>query len=213
MKIKIKKQGKVKEFKLIKSWADVNLKTWIKLIEFQSDSKTKEAEDTIALLSDIPKQLIKQLSLRDVAIIMSEISELQAVQDSSLKRIIEIGGVEYGFHPNLDDITLGEYADIEHFIKTGIQENMPDIMAVLYRPIVEKENDVYTIEAYDGNITIRAEKMKLMSAEQVQSALRFFFAFVNALLTTSQSFLMEKLKEMKTLSSQNQSATNGDGSE
>ena len=213
MKIKIKKQGKVKEFKLIKSWADVNLKTWIKLIEFQSDSKTKEAEDTIALLSDIPKQLIKQLSLRDVAIIMSEISELQAVQDSSLKRIIEIDGVEYGFHPNLDDITLGEYADIEHFIKTGIQENMPDIMAVLYRPIVEKENDVYTIEAYDGNITIRAEKMKLMSAEQVQSALRFFFAFVNALLTTSQSFLMEKLKEMKTLSSQNQSATNGVGSE
>ena len=213
MKIKIKKQGKVKEFKLIKSWADVNLKTWIKLIEFQSDSKTKEAEDTIALLSDIPKQLIKQLSLRDVAIIMSEISELQAGQDSSLKNIIEIDGVEYGFHPNLDDITLGEYADIEHFIKTGIQENMPDIMAVLYRPIVEKENDVYTIEAYDGNITIRAEKMKLMSAEQVQSALRFFFAFVNALLTTSQSFLMEKLKEMKTLSSQNQLATNGDGSE
>ena len=213
MKIKIKKQGKVKEFKLIKSWADVNLKTWIKLIDFQSDSKTKEAEDTIALLSDIPKQLIKQLSLRDVAIIMSEISELQAGQDSSLKNIIEIDGVEYGFHPNLDDITLGEYADIEHFIKTGIQENMPDIMAVLYRPIVEKENDVYTIEAYDGNITIRAEKMKLMSAEQVQSALRFFFAFVNALLTTSQSFLMEKLKEMKTLSSQNQLATNGDGSE
>lgn len=56
-----------------------------------------------------------------------------------------------------------------------MEKNLPDIMAVLYRPIVEEtDSGVYTIEAYDGNIAIRAEQMKKMSAEQVQSALVFF---------------------------------------
>ena len=78
MKIKIKKEGKTKEFKLINSWSDVTLETWLKLIEFQTGSKSKEAKETIAAMSDIPKQLINQLSLRDVAVIMEKIAELQA---------------------------------------------------------------------------------------------------------------------------------------
>ena len=201
MKVKIKKEGKTKEFKLINSWSDVNLETWLKLTEFESGSKTKEAEETIAAMSDIPKQLINQLSLRDVAVIMGKIAELQAEQDSSLKRIIEIDGIEYGFHPNLDDITLGEYADIETFIKNGIEENLPEVMAVLYRPITEKKNDIYTIAAYDGDIRMRTEEMKKMSAEQVQSALRFFFVLGKKLSMILPLYLMEMLKEMKTQSS------------
>ena len=195
MKVKIKKQNKTKEFKLISSWEEVNLDTWLKLIDFHSSTKSKEAEETIAALSNIPKDLINQLELKDVAIIMSKISELQAGQNSSLKRIIEIDGNRYGFHPNLDEITLGEYADIETFIKNDIEKNLPELMAILYRPIVEEKNKVYTIKAYDGNISIRAEEMKKMSAEQVQSALVFFWGFVNVLLMTSGLSLMEQMKE------------------
>tara|TARA_R110000751_G_scaffold74545_1_gene150521 strand:- start:73 stop:717 length:645 start_codon:yes stop_codon:yes gene_type:complete len=214
MKVKVKKDGKIKEFELINNWSDVSLETWLKLIDLETGSKTKEAEETIAAMSDMPKQLINQLSLRDVAVIMGKMSELQAEEDSSLKRIIEIEGVEYGFHPNLDDITLGEYADLETFIKNGIQKNLPEVMAVLYRKVIEKtDSGVYTIEAYGGDLTIRAEQMKKMSAEQVQSALRFFFAFVISLLKILPSSLMETLKEMKEQLHQNPSQKNGDGSE
>ena len=199
MKIKIKKEGKTKEFKLINSWSDVNLETWLKLIEFQTGSKSKEAEETIAAMSDIPKQLINQLSLRDVAVIMEKIAELQAEQDSSLKRIIEIDGVEYGYMPDLNQITLGEYADLETFIKMGIEQHLPEVMAVLYRKVTEKtDSGVYTIEKYGGDLTIRAEQMKKMTAEQVQSALVFFYNFVNASFLTLESFLTMKQKEMKT---------------
>jgi len=199
MKIKIKKEGKTKEFKLINSWSDVNLETWLKLIEFQTGSKSKEAEETIAAMSDIPKQLINQLSLKDVAVIMEKIAELQAEQNSSLKKIIEIDGVEYGFMPDLDSITLGEYADLETFIKNGIEEHLPEVMAVLYRKVTAKtDSGVYTIEKYGGDLTIRAEQMKKMTAEQVQSALVFFYNFVNASLLTLESFLTMKQKEMKT---------------
>ena len=197
MKVKIKKKGKVKQFKLISSWEEVTLEKWLKLIDFNNNTKSKEAEETIAALSNIPKSLIKELELKDVAVIMSKLSELQAAQNSSLKRIIEVEGKRYGFHPNLDEITLGEYADIETFIKNDIEKNMPEVMAILYRPIVEENNDVYTIEAYDGNISIRAEEMKKMSAEQVQNALQFFFALGTELSMIMQSYLMETLKETK----------------
>ena len=202
MKVKIKKDGKTEEFKLISSWSDVNLETWLKLIEFETGSKTQEAEGTIATLSDMSKQLINQLSLKDVAVIMEKIAEFQAGQDSSLKKIIEIEGVEYGFHPNLDDITLGEYADLETFIKNGIEQHLPEVMAVLYRKVTEKtDSGVYTIEKYGGDLTIRAEQMKKMSAEQVQSALVFFYSFVSVLSMTLESYLTKKLKETKTQSS------------
>lgn len=215
MKVKIKQEGqKTKQFKLINSWSDVSLDTWLKLIEFETGSKAEEAEETIAALSDMPKQLINQLSLRDVAVIMGEVAKLQAGQDSSLKRIIEIEGVEYGFHPNLDDITLGEYADLEMFIKNGIEKHLPEIMSVLYRKVTEKtDSGVYTIEAYAGDLTIRAEQMKKMSAEQVQSALVFFYNFVSVLSMTSQSCLIQVLKEMKEQLPQNPSQNAGDGLE
>ena len=175
MKVKIKKQGKTKEYNVIRKWSDVTLEKWLKLVEVETESKPKEALETITALSDIPKQLVKELGIKDVAVIMSRIGELQVEQDSKLKRIIEVEGKEYGFHPDLDSITLGEYADIETFIKNGIENSLPELMAVLYRPIVEKKNDIYVIEAYDGNIDIRAEEMKKMSAEQVQSALVFYW--------------------------------------
>ena len=129
---------------------------------------------------------------------MSKIGELQAKQDTKLKRIIEINGVEYGFHPDLDSITLGEYADIETYVKNGIETNLPELMSVLYRPVKLKKNDIYIIDSYDGDIRLRAEEMKLMSAEQVQSALVFFYTLGKALSEITQSFLMEKLKVMTT---------------
>ena len=198
MKVKIKKEGKVKEFKLINSWSDVTLSTWLQLIDFETGTKTEEAEATLAALSDIPKQLVKELALSDVAVIMSKVGELQANQDTELKRIIEINEVEYGFHPDLDSITLGEYADIEQFIKNGIDSSLPELMAVLYRPIKLKKNDIYIIEPYDGDIRLRAEEMKQMSAEQVQSALVFFYTLGKVLSEIMPLFLMERLKEMKT---------------
>ncbi len=204
MKVKIKKKGKERQFKLISKWEEVTLEKWLKLIEFQKGTKSKEAEETISALSDIPKKLIKQLELKDVAGIMSAISDLQSKQDSSLKRIIEIEGKRYGYHPDLESISLGEWADLESLLKEDVEKNLPEIMAVLYREIVEEtDSGIYTIKAYDGNIAIRAEQMKKMAAEQVQSALVFFYTFGKELLEILPLYLMDKLKEMKMQSQQN----------
>ena len=202
MKVKIKKKHKVKEFKLISKWEDVTLEKWVKLINFKEEAKTDEALITITALSNIPKDLVSQLALRDVVVIMDKLAELQA-GETSLKKIIKVQEKEYGFHPDLDSITLGEFADLEQFIKLGVENYMPEIMAILYRPIVEREGELYTIQAYDGNIKLRAEKMKKMSSVEVQNALVFFWHLGKELLTILESSLRERLKETKRQSALN----------
>ena len=190
MKVKIKKKAETQEFNVINSWDDITLDKWLKLVGADKHTTGKEAQETLKQLTDIPEKLINELSIKDVSVIMEHFDKLQEEATSELKNIIEIDGKEYGFHPKLDDITLGEYADIETFLQAGVEKHMPEICAILYRPVTKKKNGKYTIEAYDGEIDMRAEEMKKMSAQQVQNALRFFFAFVTDLLMIMPSFLL-----------------------
>ena len=192
MQVKIKKEGKTKNYNIVDSWEDVTLEKFMQLTMEEDVSKTKEVEQTIALLSDLPQTLIKELSLRDVTNIFEKLAELQVQENEMLTTTLTIDGVEYGMHPDLSEITLGEYADIETYVKMGLQKHLPEIMAILFRPIVEREGDVYTIEAYNGDIKIRAEKMKQMNAEQVQQVLVFFWTFVRLLLVILPLSLTKK---------------------
>tara|TARA_R110002012_G_scaffold93304_7_gene226308 strand:+ start:1731 stop:2330 length:600 start_codon:yes stop_codon:yes gene_type:complete len=198
MKVKVKQGKKVKEFDFINSWEEVTLEKWVKMTDFGNKTKSEQAEKTIALLSNMPKDMIKKLELSDVAAIMSAVGQLQQDQETGLKRIIEVEGEKYGFHPDLDLITIGEYADLETYIKMGLEQNMPEVMAILYRPILEQKGKLYSIQPYDGEIKMRAEVMRKMPAEQVQSALVFFWVFVNELLRIMPSSLIARMKAMKT---------------
>jgi hypothetical protein len=67
-------------------------------------------------------------------------------QKPNLVTKFKLNNKEYGFHPQLDDLTLGEYIDLDTFI--GDWENIEKAMAVLYRPVVNKLKNKYTIEEY-----------------------------------------------------------------
>ena len=213
MKVKIEKGKKTKSYKVISSWSEVNLEKWLRLVDLEDKGASEEALGTITELSNIPKKLVKELSIGDVSAIMERVGVLQHQANSSLKRIIEIEGKEYGFHPSLDRITLGEFADLETFLKMGIHKHLPEVMAILYRPIVEKKNKFYTIEKYDGNIEVRTEIMRKMKAEEVQSALVFFWSFVKELLIALPSSLIKRMKVMTERLQAKASQKNGDGSE
>ena len=214
MKVKINKEGKVKNYNLIKSWNDVTLDKWVKLISRREKTKTQDALDTISVLSDIPKKLINELAIGDVAILLKKISDLQAKEDTKLKKIIKLDGIEYGFHPNLEEITLGEYADIETYLKNGLEDNLTKLIAVLYRPITERDGKDYSIEAYGvSDSRMRAKKFEKMKAAEVNSALVFFWIFAKKLLMTLPSFLMEQSKKILDKAQMNNLQTSGVGSE
>ena len=58
-------------------------------------------------------------------------------------------GIEYGFIPDLEQITLGEYVDIEDYIMDA--KSWTKAMAVLFRPIKQRIGDLYDIEPYVGD--------------------------------------------------------------
>lgn len=79
-------------------------------------------------------------------------------------------GTEYGFIPKLDDISLGEYIDLDTFL--GDWDNIHRAMAVLYRPIDKKYGDKYSIKDYNAG---DAEEMKAMPLDAVISSIIFFY--------------------------------------
>tara|TARA_R110002020_G_scaffold21591_2_gene73478 strand:+ start:200 stop:829 length:630 start_codon:yes stop_codon:yes gene_type:complete len=209
MKVKVKKEGKEKTYNIVDSWNDVTLERWQQLVLGKKTTKTKEAKETIKALSTLPIKLVEEMALSDAAKIFEHLSNLQV--EGKLKKVFEIDGIEYGFLPDLDEITLGEYADIEQYIKTGYEKNMHKVMAVLFRPITSKEGKIYSIEAYKGGRE-RAEKFKKkMTAEQIQQALVFFWNFATEYVRILPLSLIQTLKKMnqKTMSLQK----NGVGSE
>jgi|TARA_R110000744_G_scaffold378850_1_gene495648 hypothetical protein len=197
MKINVKKDGQNKSYTIIDSWEDVTLEKWAELNSKNKESKGKAAEAiaNITTLSTLPKDLLKELTLNDVAALMNKLADIQSRANSKLKNKIEVEGKIYGFHPNLESITIGEYADIELCIDDGIENNLPAIMAILYRPITEQKENWYDIEPYDADSKkVREQIFKQMPAETVESALVFFWSFVSVLLSLLPQYLVLKFR-------------------
>tara|TARA_R110000803_G_scaffold25845_3_gene61722 strand:+ start:7246 stop:7887 length:642 start_codon:yes stop_codon:yes gene_type:complete len=191
MQVNIQQNGKKNKFNLINNWDDVSLETYAKLIDYKKGGKTSDAFHILEAMTDIPKKFIQTLELKDCLTILENVAVIQNKENSTIKEKFTIDGVTYGFHPKLDNITLGEYADIEHFIELGFQSHLPEIMAVLFRPILKQSKDGYTIEAYDGEIDERKKVFKRMKAEQVQNALVFFWSLGSELLLILKSFSIQ----------------------
>jgi len=96
-------------------------------------------------------------------------------------------GVEYGFIPKLDDISLGEYIDLDAFL--GDWDNMHRAMAVLYRPIENKYGDEYSIKDYEAG---DGEVMKDMPLEAVISSIIFFYHLGIDLSQAMMNYLEEQ---------------------
>lgn len=91
-------------------------------------------------------------------------------QKPKLVQRFKLRGVEYGFIPKLDEISLGEYIDLDTFL--GDWENMHRAMSVLYRPIETKFSDKYSIKEYEAT---DGEHLRDMPLDAVIGSILFFY--------------------------------------
>lgn len=116
-------------------------------------------------------------------------------ENYNLQRHFELGGVEMGFIPKLDEMSLGEYVDVEATISDW--QEIHKAMAVLYRPVNFKSKDRYTIALYKPNEELR-EWMKEMPLSVVMGCMVFFYNLGIELSTASLGYLEKEMKQAKT---------------
>jgi len=160
---------------------------------------------TLEIFTGINYQDGLKLRLVDVKRIVNKIEKLLS-QKPDLVRMFTLGDTTFGFIPKLDDMTFGEYVDLDTNI--GDWNNMHKAMAVLYRPVKKKSKDLYLIEDYKGDAYHDA--MKLMPLDVAFSALIFFYR-----LGMDLSIGMTKFLEKETTSQASMQSPilveNGDG--
>ena len=188
----------------------------IKLSQYQAFLKIAKDNDDVEFMNQKMVQTFCNIDLKDVAEIkykdvLQITASLGKMFDVKSHRFInrfKLGGVEFGFIPDLDEMTFGEYTDLDSYI--GDWDNMHKAMAVLYRPITKKGlNNTYEIEKYNGSITY-SDVMKHAPLDVVFGANVFFYNLGNELLKSTMNYL-ENNTQMQTILQQHNLENDGVG--
>lgn len=166
------------ELKVPTSYADITLKQWIDLqneLEAYKDDANAVTALMLYHLCGLEPKYMKGIAVDDYSLVKTQLESFLSNTDLPLQRIITIDGVEYGFEPNLSQMSYGAYADITQYKDLTIDKNWAKIMSVLYRPIKHKKGDMYSIEAYDG---VMREDMFLKVGMHVHFGALFFLFYL-----------------------------------
>lgn len=102
-------------------------------------------------------------------------------------------GVTYGFHPKIEDISMGEYVDLDILLKEPYK-NAEKVLGILYRPISSSKYGKYLIENYDPD-RHTGEGFGELGTNILLGCLVFFYRLEIALLIT---FLRSSQKDQET---------------
>ena len=142
-------------------------------------------------LAEVAK--IKLTSLNELIVHFTKLFE----QTPKFTPTFKIKDLEFGFIPELEEITFGEYVDLESHLQSW--DTYHKAMAVLYRPIKKRKGDKYEIYDYDPNIDTQ-ELMKYAPLDVCISASLFFYNLGTELLQATLNYLEMETRMDKNLS-------------
>ena len=211
---------KEKDYIIPERWTQVGLGQYQSFMEQSVDIKDEYRLDLVAISSftGLSIDLVGKIRKQDIDAVKTELNKLLNVKmNTTLNTIIEIDGVDYGFHPKLKDLTFGEFVDLDNYLSDP-WENMHYIMAILYRPITSRKKKKYAIEEYDSDKSFdRANLFKdNLSVATVNGAASFFLTIGKEYQVALQSSLSKHQREMKKkkeLQTQTTSTLSGVGTE
>ena len=161
----------------------------ITLKQYQRFLKIQEMNDDnyfiqckmIEIFCNISHKDVLTIKMSDAEMITKKLSDLLS-QKPKLVDSFYIGNLEFGFHPDIEDMTLGEYIDLDTYI--GDWQNIHTAMNVLYRPIKERKKNKYSIKGYtpeDKDIMVH------MPLDAVIGSVFFFIEFRDRLVNNYES--------------------------
>lgn len=138
-------------------------------------------QKTIEIFCNIELKDVARIRIADIDDLLSHLNNLLQ-QKPKLTKTFKLGVYEFGFIPKLEDMTSGEFIDLENYLSST--ETFNQAMAVLYRPIKSKVKDLYIIEEYESSYKY-SEVLKYMPLDIALGSMVFFWTLqkdcVNAL--------------------------------
>lgn len=207
MKIELDVPGSLSDIKLLQYQA------FLKANEIYKGNPEKTTQLMTQYLCGIDLKDQYNLPLREVESITNTLNDLFNKEEFPFIQRFYIGKIEFGFIPKFEDISLGEYIDLDATI-SDMQE-LHRAMAIMYRPIINKpklwkrKSVYYEIEPYNSEIPW-AEVMKHAPLDAVLGALFFFQTLGQDLLKSTTNYL-EDLLENPTFLQQPNLDKSGDG--
>jgi len=161
----------------------------------ESNKDVENAEDflnmkLVEIFCDVSLKDVSSIELQDFEKITNIIGKA-FTEKTPLIRHFKLGDTEFGFVPNLDKISIGEYIDIEANIVDW--KTAHKAMAVLFRPITKKRGEKYQIEKYKGS-TVYSDALRYMPLNIAMGAMVFFYHLGKDLLNHTLKVLEEDKK-------------------
>ena len=181
---------------------------YMKVIEENGD----DADDflalkTIEIFCDISLKDVLNIPAKDADKVLSIINKTFEEKPNLIRRF-DLLGVDMGFEPQLENIALGAYIDVEDNISDW--SRMHKAMAALYRPVNFKQKDKYTVAPYEPSEEV-SNLMREMPLDVVMSAMVFFYDLGKELLRAIPSYIQKNLTEEQTYQLKQTLAQNGVG--
>jgi hypothetical protein len=132
-------------------------------------------QKTIEIFCNIELKDVARIRIADIDDLLAHLNNLLQAKPK-LTRTFKLGVYEFGFIPKLEDMTSGEFIDLENYLSNT--ETLHQAMAILYRPITSKVKDLYTIEEYESSYKY-AEVLKYMPLDIALGSMLFFWTLLN----------------------------------
>ena len=191
------------KIKVPNSLSEISLEKFQKYMKLRDENDNEEflSYKAIELFCGIPLSDVYKLTLESVESISEVLSKMFNEEPKHIERFT-MTGVEYGFIPDLNEMTLAEYVDTEGNL-SDIQ-NLHLAMNVLYRPIKDKKGDKYNIYPY------KLENLDKMKDMPTSAALGAIFFLISLGKELSLSTILSS-REVVELQVEMDSEGNGDG--
>ncbi len=174
--------------------SEISLKQYQKFLKIQK-SNTDEYFlqcKMIEIFCNLDLKAVKKLKLKDADKVVQIITDMFE-QKPKLTKSFVMNNIEYGVIPNLDDISLGEYIDLDTYM--GDWDNMEIAMNVLYRPIKMRMGEKYLIEEYDIDSEYKLTDIPL---DVVLGSVFFFYNLGMELSQVMMDYLEDPKKDSLT---------------
>jgi len=194
------------------SLSEIPLKSYQEFMKVVEKSNDEEfiGQKTIEIFCGLKMKDVVKVKWSDVKSLTLHLNEIFKAKPK-FQATFKIQDTEFGFIPNLEDMTFGEYIDLESNISNV--ETFHKAMAVMYRPITKKVKDRYEIFEYKGTDEF-SEVMKYAPLNVVLGATVFFSTLGSDLVQhtlTSLEKEIQKNPKIMTLAKERNLIKDGDG--